>query len=183
MMPKTSVRPAAMRNSMTPNCRPFSVWISSSVVDIAAAAQLGKGRGRCLRKTGAGCCFTGACLHCRDVPAGLTLRNVANRISLPLHRTILVIGVLIVLGHESTQGNCGTAVVVRNPPACVRRLDREVVVAKLEIASDAVGLGAPQGIANGVRFGKVALYRPDSGIDQGSRIIALGGIAGGDISV
>src|SRR5690554_3671769 len=27
MMPKTSVRPAAMRNSNTPSCRPLSAWM------------------------------------------------------------------------------------------------------------------------------------------------------------
>src|SRR5258706_9575762 len=30
MMPNTSVSPAAIRNSITPSCRPFSAWNASS---------------------------------------------------------------------------------------------------------------------------------------------------------
>src|SRR6476661_1866730 len=33
--PNTSVRPAAIRNSSTPSCRPFRVWTIRRVVDIS----------------------------------------------------------------------------------------------------------------------------------------------------
>src|ERR1700677_1519759 len=34
MTPKTSVRPAAIRNNSTPSCNPFSIWTIRSAVDI-----------------------------------------------------------------------------------------------------------------------------------------------------
>src|SRR6476619_7402513 len=44
--PNTSVSPAAIRNSSTPNCKPLSVWTMSSVVDIRVSLSLPRKRGR-----------------------------------------------------------------------------------------------------------------------------------------
>src|SRR5262249_41655749 len=46
MMPNTSVSPAAIRNSMTPSCRPLSAWNASSCGSITMAAGGGLDAGR-----------------------------------------------------------------------------------------------------------------------------------------
>src|SRR5690242_7714900 len=46
MMPSTSVRPAANRNSMMPNCSPFSVWTRTRVVLITPPPRVGSVPGR-----------------------------------------------------------------------------------------------------------------------------------------
>src|SRR6185503_19711716 len=72
MMPKTSVRPAAIRNSMTPNCSPLR---HCSTTSSALTGTSGNERGA-------------------GGPAPLAR---PRRPALPLHRALLVIGVLVVL--------------------------------------------------------------------------------------
>src|SRR5579871_63092 len=43
MMPNTSVSPAAIRNSMTPSCRPFSAWNATSDTSIVMRRRVRAG--------------------------------------------------------------------------------------------------------------------------------------------
>src|SRR5690625_4281791 len=187
MMPKTRVRPAAIRNSMIPNCRPFSVWISSSVVDIAAAAREGKKarRGRwpenLVSKAGA-----------RRTPGagsgyGAIRRALAepdrDHCRLPLHGAVLMVGVLIVFRHQITQGDGCTAFVIRDDVAGVPILHWKVVVAEAEVAADRAEVCLTQGIAQSFLVGKVAIHRPHRGADQACRVIALSRIDRRDVAV
>src|SRR5688572_18213207 len=72
MMPKTRVRPAAIRNSITPNCRPFRHCSTTSNPLIGAPTN----------ERGAG------------DPAPL---NRPRSPALPLHRAVLIVGVLVAL--------------------------------------------------------------------------------------
>src|SRR2546422_11645650 len=81
MMPKTSVSPAAMRNSITPNCRPLRPCSSAS-------------------------------------------RKVRR---LPLHRALLVVGVLVVLEHRLLGLHRELAVRRLHGLEQIEVLDREVV--------------------------------------------------------
>src|SRR4030095_1514005 len=107
MMPSTSVSPAAIRNSMTPYCRPFS---SCSKTSPQVMAKIKGARAPLLK--------------------GSVFRN------LPLHLAILVVGVLVLLErllHDVHRH----AVLVRRLHRLqqVEVLDRVVVVVELELAS------------------------------------------------
>src|SRR5437867_12731228 len=79
MMPKTRVSPAAITNSMTPYCSPFSPCSSTSSTSRSRASAVRPGR----RKKGA-----------RAAPAPLARRSASR---LPLHPAVLGVGVLAVL--------------------------------------------------------------------------------------
>src|SRR5258708_22838555 len=73
MMPNTRVSPAAIRNSMTPNCRPFSVC--------------SKRRGKFTEAVRSSCKKKGA-------SAPLSVRRLRES---PLHLAVLVVRVLVLL--------------------------------------------------------------------------------------
>src|SRR5215467_3073067 len=122
MMPKTSVRPAAIRNSMTPNCNPLR--------------------------------------HCS------TTRSQFNgRARLPLHRTLLVVGVLVVLedGFLDLHFDLPTRALHRAQQ--VEVLDRGVVDVVCELAARRLEVRLPHGGDHPLLVGEVALHRTHGGVD------------------
>src|SRR5437868_1866862 len=98
MMPKTSVRPAAIRNSMTPNCSPLR--------------------------------------HCS------TTRSQFNGpLCLPLHRTLLIVGVLVVLEHRLLDLHLDLAAWALYRAQQVEVLDRGVVDVERELAARRLEVG------------------------------------------
>src|SRR6267143_3203184 len=146
MMPKTSVSPAAIRNSMTPNWRPFSPCSSTS------STLMGNEKG-------------GAIVS--RPPAS------ARGPRLPLHRTLLVVGVLVVL--EDRLLDLHGELTIGGPHGLqqIEVLDREVV--------DVVPVRTPGRLVVGFAHGgdharlvrEVTLDRTHRGVDQHDAVVAL----------
>src|SRR5437016_11085266 len=102
MIPKTSVSPAAMRKSITPNCSPLR--------------------------------------HCS------TTRSQFNgRVRLPLHRTLLVVGVLVVLEDGFLDLHLDLPAGTLHRPQQVEVLDRGVVNVVRELAARGLEVGLSHG--------------------------------------
>src|SRR5690349_24865321 len=114
MMPKTSVRPAAIRNSMTPNCSPLR--------------------------------------HCS------TTRSQFNgRARLPLHRTLLVVGVLVVLEDGFLNLHLDVPARALHRAQQVEVLDGGVVDVERELAARGLEVGLPHGRDHPLLVGEIAL--------------------------
>src|SRR5690242_18312574 len=101
MMPNTSVSPAAIRNSITPNCRPLR--------------------------------------HCSRTSSPLTRAP-----ALPLHRTVLVVGVLVVLEDGLLDLHLHLARALHRLQQ-VEVLDRVVVDVEGELAARGLEVGLAHG--------------------------------------
>src|SRR5881296_4379050 len=100
MMPKTSVRPAAIRNSMTPNCSPLR--------------------------------------HCS------TTRSQFNGpLRLPLHRTLLIVGVLVVLEDRLLDLHLHLLAGPLHRSQQVEVLNRSVIDVEAELVSRGSEVGPP----------------------------------------
>src|SRR5262245_58750817 len=122
MMPKTSVRPAARRNSITPNCRPLRT------------------------------CST-------------TRRPVNAAPALPLHRTLLVVRVLVVLEDGLLDLHLDLAAPALHRLQQVEVLDRRVVGVVGELAPGGLEVGLAHGGDHALLVGEVALNAPYRRVD------------------
>src|SRR5688572_22098407 len=102
MMPNTSVSPAAIRNSVTPNCSPFRSCSKRS------AKLIGKEKGR--------------------LPRPFSSGDGAS----PLHLAVLVVRVLVLLEHRLLDAHLDVAVLQLLGLQQVEVLDRVVVDVVLE---------------------------------------------------
>src|SRR2546425_4604864 len=133
MMPKTSVRPAAIRNSMTPNCSPLR--------------------------------------HCS------TTRSQFNGpLRLPLHRTLLIVGVLVVLEDRLLDLHLHLPAGPLHRPQQVEVLNRSVVDVERELPAGRPEVGLAHGRDHALPVAEVALDRAHSGIDQQHAVVALGAV-------
>src|ERR1700693_3273175 len=113
MMPKTSVNPAASRNSSKPNCSPFRNCSTISSMDTSREAE----RHRTERKT--------AAAHERR-------RSIGQGDLRSLHRTFVVEAVLAVFNDGGDGFQRQFAVGVLHHVLQIEVLDRDVVVAVFE---------------------------------------------------
>src|SRR5580765_5150295 len=152
MMPSTSVSPAAIRNSMTPYCRPFSSCSKTS-----APVMNEKGRSRAL--------FPGAppCspLHLAVLEIGVLM--LLERLLHDLHRrAVLVVGL-----HRLEQ---------------VEVLDRVLVDVELELAADRVVVRLAHRHHQGLAVLQVALGGAHRRVDQHDAVVALRAVVGGRVA-
>src|SRR5262247_4095128 len=105
MMPKISVSPAAMRKSITPYCRPLSVCSS----------------------TRASVSGTGAPVERKGARPGRAPASTPRAASLPLHRTLAGVGILVALEHRPLDLHHELARRILHGLQEVEVLDREMV--------------------------------------------------------
>src|SRR5262245_57383045 len=129
MMPKTSVRPAASKNSMTPNCRPLRT------------------------------CST-------------TRSPVNAGSALPLHRALLVVGVLVVLEDGLLDLHLDLAARALHRLQEVEVLDRRVVRIVGELAPRRLEVGLAHRGDHALLVAEVALHAPYRRIDQENAVVA-----------
>src|SRR5262245_42049139 len=130
MMPKTSVSPAAIRNSITPNWSPLR--------------------------------------HCS------TTRSQFNgRARLPLHRTLLVVGVLVILEDGFLDLHLDVPARALHRAQQVEVLDRGVVDVVRELSARRLEVGLPHGGDHPLLVGQIALHGTHGGVDQQYSVIAL----------
>src|SRR5919197_6017777 len=135
MMPKTSVRPAAIRNSMTPTSSPLRL------------------------------CST-------------TRSQFNGPLRLPLHRTLLIVGVLVVLEDRLLDLHLHLPAGSLHRPQQVEVLDRGVVDVEAERAARGPEVGLAHGRDHALLVAEVALDRAHGGVDQENPIVALGYMEG-----
>src|SRR5262245_5615718 len=109
MMPKTSVNPAASRNSSRPNCRPFRHCSMKSVMMRRAPGK-------------------------RTAAARTRYRRVGSP-SRSLHRALVVKAILIVLDDGGDGLECVIAFLIFDRLLQIEILDREVIIPIFEIAA------------------------------------------------
>src|SRR6185295_15209597 len=145
MMPSTSVSPAAIRNSMTPYCRPFSI-----------------------------CSKTRPQVMAKNKGARAPLLKECVLRSLPLHLAILVVGVLVLL-ERLLQDLHGDAVLVVRLYRLqqVEVLDRVLVVVELELATHRVVVRLAHFLDQRLGVLQVALGAAHGGVDQHDRVVTL----------
>src|SRR2546426_6329298 len=148
MMPKTRVSPAAIRNSMTPYCSPFSPCSSTSSTSRSRASAVRPGR----RKKGA-----------RAAPAPLARRSASR---LPLHPAVLGVGVLVVLEDRLLDLHGELALGRPHGFQKVEVLDREVVQVVLVGTARRIVVGLPHGGDHPRLVREVTLDRAHRGVDQ-----------------
>src|SRR4249919_357178 len=112
-MPKTSVNPAANRNSRRPNCRPFRHCSMNSVMMCRATPQMPASKRR-----------QRACAAAALTPSAKLF-----------HRALAVISVLVVLDDGGDGLEHEVALGVLHHVLEIKCLDREVVVIELEVAA------------------------------------------------
>src|SRR5688572_16422417 len=128
MMPSTSVSPAAIRNSMTPSCTPFS--------------NCSKKRMNPMRKKRAG----------YDRPFAFSAR------ALPLHLAFLVVRVLVLVEHFLLDVHLHAVRSALGRLEQVERLDGMVVVVELEVAAQRLEVRLAQLRHHGLGVLDVALH-------------------------
>src|SRR5437660_3558798 len=124
MMPNTSVSPAAIRNSITPSCRPFR--------------------------------------HCSATRSAV---NAGPR-RRSLHRTFLVVGVLVVLEDRLLDLHLDLAAAALDGLEQVEVLDGEVVRVVGELAAGRPEVGPAHGGDHALLVREIALHGPDRRVDQ-----------------
>src|SRR5262245_23236547 len=160
MMPKASVRPAAIRKSMTPYCRPLRTCSRRRSGLIAAAPSSGDG----------GSQQKGARL-CRAPSASGWTR-------LPLHPAVLVVRVLVVLEHRLLNLRDVLPVGALDDLEKVEVLDRKVVDVVLEAPSRRLEVGLPHGRDHPGLVVEIALDGAHRGVDEQHAVVALGAVEG-----
>src|SRR5262245_4740733 len=141
MMPSTSVSPAAIRNSMTPYCRPFSNCSKTSPQLMAQKIR------------------APARPYSEDV-----LRN------LPFHLAVLVVGVLVLLERLLQDPHGDAVLVVRlHRLQQVEILDRVLVVVELELAAHRGVVRLAHFPDQRLRVLQVPLGAAHGGVDQHDR--------------
>src|SRR5213596_940995 len=138
MIPKTSVSPAAIRNSITPNCSPLR--------------------------------------HCS------TTRSQFNGpVRLPLHRTLLVVGVLVVLEDGLLDLHLHVPARALHRPQQVEVLDRGVVDVEAELAARRAEVGLAHGRDHPLLVAEVSPDGAHGGVDQEDAVVALGAVERGRV--
>src|SRR5437868_14233379 len=150
MMPSTSVSPAAMRNSITPYCRPFSNCSKTSDQVMAWAAAR-------IKKKGASAPFLSTRLR-----------------SSPFHLAFLVVGVLVLLERLLHDLHRHAVLVVRlHRLQQVEVLDRVLVDVELVLAADRVIVRLAHLAHQRFHVFQVALGAAHRGVDQHDAAVAL----------
>src|SRR5256886_11148198 len=165
MMPKTRVSPAAIRNSMTPYCSPFSPCSSTSSTSRSRASAVRPGR----RKKAA-----------RAAPAPLARRSGWR---LPLHPAVLGVGVLVVLEDRLLDLHRELALGRPHSFQEVEVLDREVVHVVLVRTARRLVVGLPHGGDHPRLVREVTLDRAHRGVDQHHAVVALRAVERGRVAV
>src|SRR4051812_41920450 len=158
MMPNTSVSPAAMRNSMTPYCRPFSSCSKTSPQVIC--------RKSCAKNKGAGAPLSETCST-----------------TLPLHLAVLVVGVLVLLERLGDDLHLGAILAALHRLQQVEVLDRMLVDVEVELAADRVEVRLAHLLHQRLGVLQVALGAAHRRVDQHDRVVALGTVVGGRVAV
>src|SRR5712692_7884060 len=94
MMPKTSVRPAAIRNSITPSCSPLRVCSRTRTKFKREKTGRVSFRARFLRHDAANCAMSGARRPLRRAEVNRRRRSASGL--LLLHPAFLGVGILVV---------------------------------------------------------------------------------------
>src|SRR5918996_4224061 len=150
MMPKTSVRPAAIRNSMTPNCRPLRHCsrTSNPLMEVP------------VNERGAG------------GPAPLAR---ARSPALPLHRALMVVGVLVVLEDRLLDLHLDLGAALDGLQQ-IEVLDGMVVDVVGELPAGRLEVGLPHGGHHALLVAEVALDGAHRRVDQHDAVVALGAV-------
>src|SRR5688572_28264171 len=155
MMPNTSVRPAAIRKSMTPSCSPFRHCSTTS-----------KTVTRARRRT--------ALTNERGAARPRPVPRTRSR-ALPLHRALVTIRILVVLED-------GLLNLHLDVPARLHRLeevevlDGVVIVVVLVRAARRLVVRLAHGGDHALLVAEVALHGADGGVDEHDPIVALGAV-------
>src|SRR4051794_18048667 len=165
--PKMRVSPAAIRNRMSPNCRPLRAWTKNRVVvmDVGGPdhrteesgagetvrARPGRAVGRCPKRGG------------------------QRPIGLPLVRggAILGIGVGVIVEHLLDDLRLELAVRPFGGFHQVEVLDREAVRTELEVAAQGLEIRFLEGGAQSILVLGLAAGRLESAVDQLRRVVAV----------
>src|SRR5919201_3956683 len=123
MMPKTSVRPAAIRNSMTPNCSPLR--------------------------------------HCST-----TRSQLNGPVRLRLHRTLVIVGILVVLEDRLLDLHLDLAAGALHGSEQVEVLDRGMVHVEGELSTRGFEIRLAHGRDHALLVDQIALPRAHSRVDQ-----------------
>src|SRR4051812_23171979 len=159
--PKTSVRPAAIRNSSTPSCRPLSVWTMRRVTLMRCIFPLGPPSGeRVPSEQREARRERGVCSHqlpSPGLPSSLRFggsppspasgrgEERRRRRAASLHRTILHVRIRVVLEHLLHDLGLEFAVAALRHLDQIEVLDRVVVCVELESAAQRFEIRLPYG--------------------------------------
>src|SRR5882672_100185 len=152
MMPKTSVSPAASKNSKRPNCRPLRHCSMNSVI----AAQLSCHCGGAAKGGAPG--MTYLIVHpSPQANGGSACAPPPSFAPGSLHRALTVEGILVVLDDRGDGLEYELAFGVLDHVLEIEGLDREVVVAELEVAAHRLEVGFFQRFLQRIFIRDVAL--------------------------
>src|SRR3989441_12508538 len=154
MIPNTRVSPAASRNSISPNCSPFSDCSTISIQDMKRGGGNEKGEMRRGR-------FTPPLFSFKD--------------SL-FHRTFLNVGVAAVLEYGSHGLVDQAPLRILPHHAEVVVLNRVLVAVELERAAHRLELRRLERLSYAFRVLDPALHLPNRGVDEERRVVALRGV-------
>src|SRR3984893_14077642 len=192
MMPNTSVRPAASRNSSRPNCNPFKNCSTTSSMEALKVSELCR-MGRAKRNPSAvstpneGDGFRFALPILRKSSGCKTRadRTTAARAPPPsggdprsLHRTFVVEAILVVLDDGGHRLQRERAVGILHHILQIKILDRDVVVAVFERAAQRGETRFLHRSLHGVLLGGVAAGCYHGAVDQLRRVVGLGAVIG-----
>src|SRR5262249_53326950 len=156
MMPNTSVRPAASRNSSSPNCKPFR---HCSVISSIEWSGWCPARGQ------------------RTAKGNLSvLSAVRGRSRSLLHRALVVKIILAVLDDGRRRLERQVAVRILHHVLQVEVLDRNVIVAVLVRPAHRGVVRLAHLVAHGVLLARVALHGDHRAVDEVGGVVALGAI-------
>src|SRR3954468_7083487 len=147
MMPNTSVKPAASRNSSSPNCSPFRNCSTISSISPTTAPQENSGSAR-----------------------APPLLNESPR---SLHLAFVVEAILVVLDNSGNGFQRKLAIGVLHHVLQIEVLDRDMVLAVFERAAHRLEIRLLHLGAHCVLLGGVAVHRRHGAVDQLRGIIGL----------
>src|SRR5438874_2562796 len=190
MMPNTRVSPAAIRNSMTPNCTPFSTcstrWIIERVpprpFQLSSRRKPGSNLpppDRLQSGTAGQSGMNSPRLAPKWIPAfaGMTLTFLhQERTGGLLHLAFAGIGVGVVGEHDPLDLAHVGALIVLDDAQQVEILDREMVVVVFEEPAHRAELGLLERGDQALLVRQIAFDRGDGAIDHRDRIEALRGV-------
>src|SRR5262249_49896932 len=149
MMPNTSVRPAARRNSSSPNCKPFRHCSAISSIE-------GSGRRMAERQS---------------LPVFSAVRGRSRS---PLHRALVVVLVLAVLDDGRRRLERQVAVSILHHVLQVEVLDRHAIVAVLVRPAHRRVVRLAHLVAHRVLLARIALHGDHRAVDEVGGVVALG---------
>src|SRR5437899_5074040 len=151
MMPKTSVSPAAIRKSITPYCSPLSVCSRTRerVIDTRAPGQT------------------------KGARPGRAPRSSPRLVSLPLHRALAGVRILVVLEDGLLDLHHELAARILHGLQEVEVLDREVVHVVLVRPARRLVVDLAHRGDHALLVREIALHRADRAVDQHDAVVAL----------